>query len=258
MGTAILEPLSLMEKNPQVTPKIEAVVLKCLAQNPSDRFSGTLDLLNALKKALKGVQIGQDYQPIQITKPRNSSEQIGHSDSLVNQVAEVKPQEIALPDELKKQENRKMKLAWPWVLLGLVLVMGFVFLAPKFQGMFLSPSPIAVLDMPDGSSPTPMETAIPNASPSLEPTALYLATSTPILSGVNVFTQTPEVTSSGSIITADNVKNLKETSRLGRGSAEQAIWSPDGQLIAVASSTGIYFYDFNNLEQTNYINAVVG
>jgi len=51
-----LDPPSLKEYNPEISPELEAVVLKCLEKKPRDRFQTPLDLLNALEYVV-GVEI---------------------------------------------------------------------------------------------------------------------------------------------------------------------------------------------------------
>ncbi len=50
------------------------------------------------------------------------------------------------------------------------------------------------------------------------------------------------------IITPDNVTQIQELRMLGRGNALETIFSPDGTILAVASSIGIWLYDFHDLE----------
>ncbi|HRF98123.1 MAG TPA: hypothetical protein PLZ51_23110, partial [Aggregatilineales bacterium] len=47
------------------------------------------------------------------------------------------------------------------------------------------------------------------------------------------------------IITPENVTQIQELQMLGRGNALETIFSPDGTMLAVASSIGIWLYDFN-------------
>ncbi len=52
--------------NPNVTPELEGVILKCLEKEPGTRHAGALDLLNALKQALPDVQAAE---PINLPPP---------------------------------------------------------------------------------------------------------------------------------------------------------------------------------------------
>ncbi len=65
---------------------------------------------------------------------------------------------------------------------------------------------------------------------------------------------TPEVSRPDlEFIAPENVSLLQEISRWGRGDAilDKAL-SPDGKLLAVALTTGVYFYDANTLEQSTF------
>lgn len=59
------------------------------------------------------------------------------------------------------------------------------------------------------------------------------------------------VTTPGLIpITHDNINQVTQLMMLGRGSVTSAVYSPDGQTIAVASSVGIWLYDANDPNAT--------
>ncbi|MDW8396331.1 MAG: WD40 repeat domain-containing protein [Anaerolineae bacterium] len=84
------------------------------------------------------------------------------------------------------------------------------------------------------------------------------------LSAAPVFSQTsaqpkdaPRGTSSipqpSEAITPDNASRVVQLAQIGRGTAEQLAYAPDGKLIAVASSMGIYLYDAQTLNQVRLI-----
>ena len=50
------------------------------------------------------------------------------------------------------------------------------------------------------------------------------------------------------VISSDNAKNLVEISSWGKGSGHLPTYSPDGGLIAVSSTSGIYLYDSQTLQ----------
>jgi len=61
------DPPSPRKWNPEIAPEIEAIVLKCLAKNPKDRYQTPLELLNTLKRTfvVKGIATAeQAYIPI--------------------------------------------------------------------------------------------------------------------------------------------------------------------------------------------------
>jgi WD40 repeat protein len=55
------------------------------------------------------------------------------------------------------------------------------------------------------------------------------------------------------VISTENVDQLVELARWGKGELIQVLWSPDGRLLAEAFSTGVYFYDAATLVQTGWI-----
>ena len=50
------------------------------------------------------------------------------------------------------------------------------------------------------------------------------------------------------VITPENINQVEEIAVLGRGNAYETVFSPDGTILAVASSIGIWLYDFHDLE----------
>jgi WD40 repeat protein len=51
-------------------------------------------------------------------------------------------------------------------------------------------------------------------------------------------------------ITVENAEHLAELSMLGRGTVSRALWSPDGQILALAGGGGIWLYDTGDLKAT--------
>jgi len=54
-------------------------------------------------------------------------------------------------------------------------------------------------------------------------------------------------------ISPENADRVEQLARWGKGSVEKAVFSPDGRLLAVASSIGIYLYDPETLIEVRYI-----
>jgi len=54
-------------------------------------------------------------------------------------------------------------------------------------------------------------------------------------------------------ITTVNAEQLVELARYGKGKIRDVDWSPDGDLLAVASTIGIWLYDAETLEDIRYI-----
>jgi len=56
-----LEPPSPRRFNPEVTPELEGVVLKCLEKEPARRYSSTMELLGALEY---NIALPEHFQPV--------------------------------------------------------------------------------------------------------------------------------------------------------------------------------------------------
>jgi len=54
-------------------------------------------------------------------------------------------------------------------------------------------------------------------------------------------------------ISAANAASMEQLARWGKGTVNQIAYSPDGSLLAVASSIGIYLYDAQTLEEVRFI-----
>jgi WD40 repeat protein len=63
----------------------------------------------------------------------------------------------------------------------------------------------------------------------------------------------PTETPTGVAISAANAEQVVELARFGKGMIDDFAWSPDGDLLAVASSIGIWLYDAETLEEMRFI-----
>jgi WD40 repeat protein len=54
-------------------------------------------------------------------------------------------------------------------------------------------------------------------------------------------------------LSAENASRVVEIARWGKGSISDLAWSPDGQQLAVSTSTGIFLYDAETCQQVKYI-----
>ena len=54
-------------------------------------------------------------------------------------------------------------------------------------------------------------------------------------------------------ITADNIDQVTELLRIGRGTINQVVYNPDGTTLAVATSIGVWLYDAETLETVRFI-----
>ncbi len=120
-----LKPMSPRRFNPQISDELEAVVLKCLEKEPECRFSGVLELLEALQESL-GFQVNSDANiHLGENKPSEPKE-----NGQENQEAE--PGQI-FPQKADKQLPQKRHSQLRWVGLGIVgiLILVLVFLLGK-------------------------------------------------------------------------------------------------------------------------------
>jgi WD40 repeat protein len=131
----------------------------------------------------------------------------------------------------------RAKRPWGWLAAGLAL-----FLAMGVGLLWvLAGSPLRAALAP---SPTPSFTPYPTYTP--YPTA----TPTPLVLPVLASTPYPQPNQPISLTNADQVVQL---ARWGKGTVNQVIFSPDGRLLAVASSLGIYLYDAETLAEIRFI-----
>jgi hypothetical protein len=131
----------------------------------------------------------------------------------------------------------RVKRPWGWLAAGLAL-----FLAMGVGLLWvLSGSPLRAALAP---SPTPSFTPYPTYTP--YPTA----TPTPLVLPVLAGTPYPQPNQPISLTNANQVVQL---ARWGKGTVNQVVFSPDGRLLAVASSLGIYLYDAETLAEIRFI-----
>ena len=90
-----------------------------------------------------------------------------------------------------------------------------------------------------GAAGSPSPTPTPSPSPTPTPAL-------PVLAG----TPYPH---SRAAISPENAKQVVQLARWGKGTVNEVAYSPDGQLLAVASSIGIYLYDAGTLQEVRFI-----
>jgi len=127
------------------------------------------------------------------------------------------------------------------VLLGIsatiatVLVVGFLWMVGLIPpGGGSDPTPVAE------SAPTLLPTLPPSPAPTRPPTPTPVPTNTPISQPVQP-------------IGVENAGRVTQLTRCGKGSLWQVAFSPDGWLLAVATSIGLYLYDIPALSEVRFI-----
>lgn len=123
-------------------------------------------------------------------------------------------------------------------------------------------SPVPTITTPPSSTvllrPTSTRTDLPEASATITITSLPTTTRIPTLTPARTSTPTPTqfvtipIVGEGTSIPAANVpitpanaSQVVQLARLGKGTNNDMAYSPDGLVLAVASSPGIYLYDNN-------------
>jgi WD40 repeat protein/serine/threonine protein kinase len=169
-------------------------------------------------------------------------------------------------------------LAWAGIGLGVLAILaaasiGALLLNPGLSnrlGFHLPAAPEQAVSVQATAAPT--STATPAATQTLasQPTATLAATKqvepTQTATTAPAFRSTarefqslpflfntPVPPVSGAI-TSDNVMRLVTLNRLGIGLLNEIAWAPDGRLMALATSTGVYLVDPQTQAVTNYLN----
>ncbi len=127
------------------------------------------------------------------------------------------------------------------------------------------PSPAVLTDTPPPAFATPLPTQQPSQTlnptrtlaPSLTPT-LSLPTSTPLpflkpTSAVPVALAGTPVALSGEVITPENVGQLVEVARWGKGRVADMVFSGQNDELIVGAGQGVYFYDSLTLDERRFL-----
>lgn len=98
----------------------------------------------------------------------------------------------------------------------------------------------------------PSATFSPTGTPTETVTPFPSITSTATFTPQPAFVSTP-IPAVENPITAENAKNLTKLAEWGHGQANFITYSPDGKLLAIAATTGIYFYNAKTLADAGSI-----
>jgi serine/threonine protein kinase len=161
-----LPPPSPCEWNNELTPEVEAVVMKCLSKEPNGRYDSALALLNDLKRAMLG--IGVEAMPGQI-------------------------EHIATNKQMRKRKRLwNCSVIFGSILLVLVGLLWSIYFGNSGRQAILSliysPTPTATATAT--STPTATATLTYTATPTLTLTASATATATASLTPTSTPTQT--------------------------------------------------------------------
>jgi serine/threonine protein kinase len=193
------EPPPPSQLNPSINPEVEAVLLKALRKDPSERYQSGRELMEALESALPREE--SESQPITLPEmPVNPGADTAPTLEEIPEVpaAQSQPEVPSLEDGVPQKEEYKPTTAWPsylvfggvgcafLLLIGLVLLVGGISLALSRMD---SPSQTSVIGSiiqdtptpsrthtPSQTIPTPSRTRAPRSSATLSPTPNATAT----------------------------------------------------------------------------------
>lgn len=134
----------LRQHLPDVSPGLEAILLRAMARDPSDRFQDVQSLATVLEPFAPGVEFGTAGIPLEITGPRLAQGPTVH---------------LAAPG------RRRPRV--PWLLLGLAVVLAVVTAVAVVLLARDSPAPMSI---PLEARGSPAEQVEPSTPPEVEPT----------------------------------------------------------------------------------------
>jgi WD40 repeat protein len=234
----VTEPLPMPRSmNPEIPESVERVILKALATDPADRFESVGEMAAALRKASEALERGVIFE--RETPPAVDRKEGGTI---------VRTRPVPAPpveEEMEAVPVKRRAPVWAWGVLGLVLVLavalGWAMLRRRgaeptstLAAVVQATTPAAAVQPPISATPLP-----------LAPTPLPAETLVP----TDILTPTTLLPIP---ISPDNAHQVVQVDLWGKGalySGSQVSWSPDGALLAVESSLGMYFYDAETLEE---------
>ncbi len=210
---------------------MERVIFKALAKKPEDRY----ETMAAFAAALEGLV---HVPPVSAPLPQLHEQkitQVAPAPELNPMQDHVQPTEPETVDMLEPQQGNqpgsKKRTFFRWLLPALVGIGILIFALPKI---------FPIQSSSNTSFTEPGQTTITSTSAAILPT------------GTTTVTLEPDATAS---VVLDMYTNpflgpVPEGAlmRLGKGTAYEAIFYPDGKILAVASSLGIYLYNFETLD----------
>ncbi|MEZ4646747.1 MAG: protein kinase [Chloroflexota bacterium] len=199
----------ILDVKPDLPPGCEFVIARAMAKDVTDRFEKASEVSETLSSALKGAVLPlPSPTPTQFSTPPRTV------------MPEVTAPASAAPEIVPAPPKRRVPV-WVWGLVGLVVVAAVVGGAIWWFGDD-EPDDIILLDGLEEEVDTAVATEIAAAFGAEE--------------------------GSGDTITPEDAAQLMLLHRLGRGTVDSIAASPDGSLVAVGGSLGVWLYDSETLE----------
>ncbi|MBL0345700.1 serine/threonine-protein kinase [Candidatus Villigracilis affinis] len=159
-------PPSLRSLNPEISPAVEAVVLKALDKSPKNRYQTGAQLMGALNEAIKAVasspKISLPPLPVGVPTIRRSGIPIDHITKRNNTKVKGSTihQPVDLPATVRGANQNKKGKRWGLALLALLLLFGI-------GGWYmLKNRPTSATDSPTPAiTPAPLESTVEPAQP---------------------------------------------------------------------------------------------
>jgi serine/threonine protein kinase len=148
-----------------IPPEVEALVMKCLAKRPAERFDSMSAVLDAIRRALSSASIsGAFATPISYITAINTGPITGplpqHMQPAVSPDAATESLDISVggPEAGKRRNSLPMALFGGAVLIGVAVALVLALRSP-------TPKPVTALPTPLPTQPTPLGTPGANPTP---------------------------------------------------------------------------------------------
>ena len=245
--------------------ELRPVLDKALQRDPTQRFVDTQALLAAFRSVLEPTRkepaadseneeveaVGENETQTAAIGDESalSGEESGDSRLAGQTKSETKSSEIVQrvekqpksPDETEDQRNVPGKSILTLALIGVSVLLFLISI------YFWVSGPRGGTDLPDNTVTT--QASITDTNTSLvQQSATAAKPTTPIPAAI----PTQKSMTGASVITAANAGQVEQLARFGKGLIGEIAYSPDGSLIALASSIGVYLYDSQSLEEVAY------
>jgi WD40 repeat protein len=114
------------------------------------------------------------------------------------------------------------------------------------------PAPASQTLAPSATPPPSATHAAPNATATAHTTATPTVKPKPTPTELPPVTLAPLLTPGPLALTVDNVKQIKRLATWGKGIATSTAWSPNGTLLAIGTTLGVYIFDTRTLAQVRF------